>query len=284
MQAGSEVTLVIFTCNGREHLLKQTFDSFKKACSFDFAKTVLAIDGKISEHIIDQVSPDIVIQSTERKGYVNSIMLALKVIDSPYIFWLEDDWSFPVNIPVAEFLTLLVNDKLFQVVLSKMELDATFTPYKGNLFIPTDSFSANPGISRTAVLKQCFLEIANAKKGDDTRLLGFETFIANRLNEKKLTTLRYFNNGQEAVIHTGELESSAREYHMINSLDAEKSAIKKQYISMFGIEKITFKSKFGMFVRLWLATFSLSFRLWRIREAYDFAFRIYLASLRKFKT
>jgi hypothetical protein len=284
MSINNAVTLVVFTCEGREHLLQKTSESFKKACDYSFAKTILAIDGQISQAVIGIINPDIIVQSFHRKGYVHNITAALKQIDTAYFFWLEDDWEFPVEIPVNDFLQNLNNDGVLQVILSKNDLDDSYKPYVGNYYIPADGFSANPGFLKTAPIKKGFENIMLSEKNDGTKLTGFETFINEYAKSNNLLTLRYILNGKATVYHSGELESTAREYHMINSLDKNTSLIDKEYVSGFGFEKkISLKNKTGMFFKLWLASLSLSRRLWSSREAYDFAFRIYQASLRKFK-
>lgn len=284
MSTNKKVSLVIFTCSGREHLLTRTITSFKKACKYSFSNTILAIDGQISPAVIDQVNPDIVLQSFKRKGYVQNITTALKMIDTPYFFWLEDDWDFSVEIPANDFLDLLNDDKVSQVILSKNDLDDSSTHYADNYYISFDGFSANPGFCKTEIIQLGFSEIAVQEKDNHTQLLSFETFLNDYTISKALITLRYYLNGGATVEHSGHLESTAREYHMINSIDTDKSLIDKEYISGFGSDKkISFKNQIGLFFKLWLAIASLSIKLWSAREAYDFAFRIYLASLKKFK-
>jgi hypothetical protein len=280
----AKITLVVFTCAGREHLLRQTMASFKNACEHTFAQTILAIDGQIAADGINLVNPDIVVQSPARKGYVHNIVSALKMISTPYFFWLEDDWEFPVKVPMDDFLRNLNHDEVMQVILSKNNLDDSYKPYAGNYYIPADGFSANPGFFKTAPVKTGFDNVVFSKKDDNTKLTGFETFLNEYAKTNNLITLRYFLNSHATVYHSGELESTAREYHMINSLDKNTSLIDKEYVSGFGFEKkISLKNKAGMLFKLWLALLSLSGRLWSSREAYDFAFRIYQASLRKFK-
>jgi len=279
-----EISLVIFTCEGREHLIRNTIKTFKEACNYSFYKIILAIDGTISESIIEYIRPDVVIQSTSRKGYINNIMQALRVLETNYFFWLEDDWHFPVHIPVDHFQRLLSSPEVLQVVLSKSELNSNFTKYENDYYIPLDGFSANPGICKTLPVKTGFESVRALKKDQSTRLVGFENALNEYAKTNGLITLKYITNNMATVVHSGELESTAREYHMINSLEAETTLIGKEYISGFGFDtKISVKNKAGMMLKLWKATFLLSKRLWSFRDAYDFAFRVYLASLKKFK-
>jgi len=279
-----KISLVIFTCEGREHLIHDTLNTFKEACSYSFHQTILAIDGTISTPILDFVQPDLVVQSPVRKGYVHNILQALNAVETNYFFWLEDDWHFPVKIPVDHFQRLLGSPDVLQVVLSKFDLNNSFTEYEDNYYIQRDGFSANPGICKTALIKAGFERIKEAKKDQTTQLVGFETSLNEYAKANGLITLKYISDNKATVYHSGELESTAREYHMINSLNEAQSLINKQYISGFGFDKkIRARNKVSMLLKLWKATFLLSFRLWSFRDAYDFAFRIYLGSLKKFK-
>jgi hypothetical protein len=278
------VNLVIFTCEGREQLVYDTYNSFKSSCNYPFSKTVLAIDGKIKPEVIDHIQPDLVVQSPVRKGYVNNIIQSLSAIESDYFFWLEDDWKFPFEIPLEKFLRLLDSSVAWQVVLSKNDLDKTNVCYEVNFYFAADGFSANPGICKTWHVKKAFIELQQAEKSSLTQLVGFETFLTRYAQSNGLKTLKYFADGHASVRHSGELESTAREYHMINSIDEQYSSINKEYISGFGYDrKITVGNKLLMMFKLWAGTISLSIKLWYLRNAYDFAFRIYLGHKKKFK-
>jgi len=282
--SNTDITLVIFTCSGREHLLKQTLPSFYNACNWRFNKLILAIDGPVSQDAINQVQPDLIVQSYTRKGYINSIISALKNIDSPYFFWLEDDWGFPVNFSLDNFVDQLEKPDVLEIILSKSDREDE-DKYPGSDFhISRHGFSANPGLFKTEVVRSAFAEILSLKDSDGTEHLSFENFITGYANDRHLYTLKYFADGKATVSHAGELESTAREYHMVNSLTKEFKAGGDNYLSGFGVErKISKKNKLGMFFKLILASFSLCWRLWFSRESYDFAFRIYLAYLKKFK-
>jgi len=279
-----QISLVIFTCEGREHLIQATLSAFRQRCNHCFYRTILAIDGRIDLKVIDIVQPDLLVQSYSRKGYINNILQALSLINTDYFFWLEDDWHFPVDIPVEEFIRLLELPEILQVVLSKTDYNQTFTKYNGNYYIPKDGFSANPGICRTKEIKEGFERIRRTKKDESTQLIGFENALNDYAVLKQMITLKYIIDYRSTVEHSGELESTPREYHMINSLDNRHTFIDKEYISGFGYEKkIGLANKAGMTLKLWLATIALSVRLWSFRDAYDFAFRIYLGFRKKFK-
>ncbi|TKC60962.1 glycosyltransferase [Pedobacter hiemivivus] len=273
-----QITLLIFTCEGREHLLKETIASFKKKCRYPFTKTILAVDGQINNNTIDWINPDLVIQSPVRKGYVNSILHAIKQVDTAYFFWLEDDWEFPYDIPICELaLQLDADPQLIQIVLAKAKKETM----QIELTNPSSSFSANPGLCNAMYIKNGFQLLQKSKKIYD---MGFEDFMKHFMEIEQLSAYYIYQNNGPFVHHSGYLESTAREYHMISSIDAELSLIGKKYISGYGNDKtITLKNKLLLVPRLWLATTILALKLFRNRQSYDFALRIYFSYLRNFK-
>lgn len=280
------ITLVIFTCEGRENLLLQTLSSFKKACIFNFKQCILVIDGPFNEQTKAQVDVDLIIQSPKRKGYVNSIGLALLQIKTPYFFWLEDDWDFPNKLEIKEWLTTLENDaKALQLVLAKDSLDKqNQIPYK-EMHVSDLGFSANPSINKTPYIQVAFSKLIAAQKTDATRLIGFENYIEHYRKSEGLHSLILFKNEKAFVSHSGYLESTAREYHMINSIDEKTSAIDKEYISGFGYgQNISLKNKLGLIPKLFLAFIWLSFHAFNKRYVYDYGLRIYRSYLKRFKS
>jgi hypothetical protein len=281
----SEISLVIFTCEGRDHLLYNTINSFRKACDYKFSSTILAIDGQISGEVTSHVSPDYIIQNVKRKGYVNNIVQALPLVKTDYFFWLEDDWMFPVAISVNKLLLAFQNQDVLQITLAKQPLDNDFTPYNlPGTYINGYGFSANPSLCRTAVIKEVFDEIVAYKKDEDSKFFSFESVASNYSNRKNLVSLIKYDDARPYVSHSGDLESTAREYHMINSIDAGATLVPTGYISGLQREKnITLYNKLGAFVKLYIAIIYLSIKLFFSREAYDFAFRVYLSFLKRFK-
>jgi hypothetical protein len=279
------ITLVIFTCEGREHLLLRSFESFSKSCKTVFSNKLLAIDGKISQATIDTIAPDIVIQSTARNGYVNSIINALKNINTEYFFWLEDDWKFPYEFSVESLLPVFDDAKVLQIIFAKGALNAGFKLYQTtDLYINDFGFSANPALCRTSVMKDVFNEVVAFKKDEESKFLSFEYFVSKYSERNGLLTLVKYHDNQAFVNHVGELESTAREYHMINSVSIPIKQGDKDYISGLKREKnIRFHNKAGLFIKLYGAIIYLSIKLFFSRQAYDFAFRVYIASLRRFK-
>lgn len=281
-----EVALIIFTCEGREHLLLKSFASFIKSCENVFACKILAIDGKISLGTIDFIAPDEIIQSPTRKGYVSSIVRALKNVETDYFFWLEDDFIFNKKVPLDYMLSIMVSDKSWAgIFLSRI---APLTEKKVHLFddlyVPDFGFSVSPALCNTAHVRSAFDAIIAYPKNQDSKYISFEPFLDEFFVKNKLK-YAIIDPGEVAhVNHVGLLESTAREYHMINSLSIPVNAGNVEYISGLKREKkFSLYNKVGLFIKLYAATIYLSVKLFFSREAYDFAFRIYIASLKRFK-
>lgn len=281
------IDLIIFTCEGREHLLQKTVQSFTKTCNYPFKKVILAIDGNVDPAIISEINADVTIQYNTRHGYVNSIANALKLVDAPYFFWLEDDFLFNKEIPLTMMLdTLIKQPKWASIFLSRTILlpDETKHHHFDEFYIPNFGFSVSPSICNTVHIKTTFNALESFSKSSDTKHYGFEPFMDDYFLKNNLSYATIDPGAVPHVTHAGQLESTAREYHMINSIDKKHSLVNKLYISGFGKDKkIILYNKLTMLPKLWLSVFVLTFEVLFNRQAYDFAFRIYLAYLRKFK-
>jgi len=282
----NNVSLVVFTCEGREHLLLKSFESFTDSCNAVFKNKILAIDGKISQTVIDVIAPDFVIQSTTRRGYVNNIINALKNIETDYFFWLEDDFLFKQKVPIDYMLNTMVKDKTWAGIF--LSRSAPLSEEKKHLFddlyVPDFGFSVSPTLCKTEHIKNAFVSIIAHPKDQSTKYISFEPFLDEFFirNELKYAVI---DPGTIAhVDHFGGLESTAREYHMINSVNIPVRPQSKDYIS--GLQRtktISLYNKLGMFFKLYISVFYLSVKLFFSREAYDFAFRVYIAFLKRFK-
>jgi|SRR6185503_1447668 len=285
----NKVSLVVFTCVGREYLLQKSFKSFIENCDFKFDKIIFAIDGKIDLSVIPLIDPDVVVQSVNRKGYVNNMIQATKLVETPYFFWLEDDFLFNQKVPLDYMLrTLELQEKWAGIFLSRT---APFTEVEKkihhfeNFYLPEFGYSASPTLCRTEHAKAALKALIEFPKNDDTKFIGFEPFmndyfIANDISYALIDPCSSISH----VTHIGQLENTGREYQMINSIDKDNSLIGKKYLSNFGKDKkITAYNKLAMLPKLWFSVLVLSFKLIKFRSAYDIAFRIYISYLRGFK-
>ncbi len=270
--AAEQISLVIFTCEGREHLLNDTYGYFKRACSFSFSKTILAVDGKIDTAIIDRIQPDIVVRSPVRKGYVNNILQALNNIDTEYFFWLEDDWKFHTQINFIPFIDQLrSNSNWVEILYSRdgpVPEELKKEPLATNLFKTPYGFSANPCICKTALIKNGFNNLLINPKGGRLGEDGFENSLTRYFREHNLICVLHDPVDHVIISHEGYLESTSRNWHMTNSLE------KKTENHLLTIPAPPFWRKGLMVLKLTGAFFKLAFRQLISNEAYELCFRI----------
>src|ERR1039457_2626347 len=87
------LNVLVFTCEGREHLLQKTWASFAPRLEGIKHRLILAIDGHVSPEASAIIRPNVVVQNYQRQGYIQSILNAISIIDSELFLWLEDDWQ-----------------------------------------------------------------------------------------------------------------------------------------------------------------------------------------------
>lgn len=266
------VNLVIFTCSGREHLLLGTFESFKKKVDFGFSQTILAIDGEINPAVVQVIKPDIIIQHFKRNGYVNSISKTLALIDAPYFFWLEDDWSFQEDVPLNLLLKEISrNTNWTQIILSKfgpLNNEQREKKLFGDLYETDFGFSANPSLCRTEHLRSAFGMLKIAVKGDVLGHDGFENFLTRTFNQAGLACVILDPKNNYPIKHEGYLETTARNWHMINSLETRTSE------HLLTIPKPSIPRRLIMLVKLFMVFLSISFRQLFNNKIYEFCFRV----------
>ena len=266
------VTLVVFTCTGREHLLHESFSSFKAGCDYPFSKTILAIDGQINPAVIDHIKPDMIIQSPERRGYVNSIMRTLNNIDTDYYFWLEDDWKFHDTVDVERFAGLMQkNQDWAEIVLSKfgpLPVEFKVQPIEDDLYQSTFGFSANPCFCNTQYVKRGFQLLNNAPKGDKLGVDGFENFLTRTFDAENIKCVIVDPVDHISISHEGYLESTPRNWHMTNSLESRTTE------HLLTIPTPSLTRRLLMMVKLLAAFFKLSVTQLFSNKVYELCFRI----------
>ncbi|MDB4907218.1 MAG: hypothetical protein JWO05_2002 [Gemmatimonadetes bacterium] len=218
------VALLVFTCEGREHLLEQTLASFSAACPYPFTRRVLVADGPVGPRAVEHASPDLLVQHPKRRGYVRSIADAIRQVEEEYFFWLEDDWEFAEPVRLEALLaTLQAHGELAQVRLSKtgaLTPAEKVNPLSGDTFESVVGFSANPSLNRTAHVAGGFAELALREKGKTLGEDGFENVLTRWCAERGIACAVRDGAG---VRHAGYLESTSRFWHMTASLDATEA-------------------------------------------------------------
>ena len=266
--------LVIFTCAGREHLLSRTWRSWAPVVAqASVARRLLALDGPYNLSASQAFQPDVLVQSTARKGYIASILRCLALIDCDFLFWLEDDWIVSGDVNVGRAMAfLLANPNCLQVRWSKRVLGPPEKELRlaDGIFSSETGFSANPCICRTDLLKHGFSALAASEKGARLGIDGFENFLTRWCGTAGLFCAVFDPGEVPAVSHIGDLESTSRKWHMTSSLDRP---VENEYLWSAG-------SAPPLWRRLWmvLKLAAVFLRLGPLQLwdgwSYDFAFRI----------
>ena len=106
------VTAVLTSC-GRHHLLQQTLDSFIAYNTFPLVDLIIVEDGDApAEHLrtrYDGLSLNW-IATGERVGQIAAIDYAYSRVTTPYIFHLEDDWSFYQSEFIEKSMSILLRE------------------------------------------------------------------------------------------------------------------------------------------------------------------------------
>jgi len=274
-------SLVIFTCEGREHLLKKTYDSFVAACDFKFVRVILSIDGVVDTAIISYLNPDLVVYNYKRRGYVNSIKNALIHVNTAYFFWLEDDWKFSVKIDIdAVAVQMKKNHDWAEMLFSQFgPLKPAFKifPLGENLYQTTFGFSANPCICNSSYLKTAFTLLEGAEKGGIPGENGFENYLSAFFKTENLKCVIIDPVDYYPISHEGYLETTPRNWHMTNSLEQRTAE------HLLTMPEPSFWRKLIMAIRLTGVFFLLIFKQFANNEVHEFCFRIVASvkSLRK---
>ena len=269
----ADVTLLVFSCVGRAHLLRATLASFRQHCPFAFAETIYAHDGEMEPAAPAEVGATRLVQSCQRRGYVQSIRQALALVRTPYVFWLEDDWEFTAPIALADLrAALAAHEPWVQIRLSKVaplpaaeQAVALDVP---GLHRSACGFSANPHLGRAAHLRAGF---AAYYESPPTAENTFESFLENWLVGTPLVCVVVDPGAAATVRHSGYLESTGRQWHAAAALAGTPTA----YASgLHGVgERPPLGRRLVLASRLILAAANVGLRLLHRRSAYDLAFR-----------
>jgi hypothetical protein len=280
------VETVIFTCTGREHLLQQTWDFFGPVVSGNEKRRILAVDGTISTSIVGVINPTVLVQNSDRRGYIHSILNALALVDAEFFIWLEDDWKINTQIEIPNLVaTLQENPKWVQIRWSKSaplkQEDLQIAP---GLHVSSDGFSANPCICRTALVKAGLEYLRLAPKGGTLGQDGFENVLTRWCKQENLVCAVLNPGNTPQISHLGYLESTGREWHMTSSLEK----LPCSHLPVSGVPAPMWR-RIWMLAKLFRAFTTIAIKQFFGNEAYDLAFRIMasakdLGSRETFKT
>jgi len=122
-----DITLFITSC-GRPHLLRRTLESFVKFNTYPIKQVIICEDSGI-KGIIDFVKeilpyPLCFCYNEERIGQMKTIEKYIKLVKTPYVFHLEDDYEFFDYGFIEISLKILKSDsKISQVLLEDEQHD-----------------------------------------------------------------------------------------------------------------------------------------------------------------
>ena len=264
--------VVIFTCEGREHLLQKTWQSFAPQVEAISHRRILAIDGQVSPEAVKCIQPDLVVQNYRRRGYVQSMLNAIGVVDSRLFFWLEDDWQITGEFDLERALVVLKdNPPWVQVRWSKTPLlkegDYPLIP---GIHFSSVGFSANPCLCRTELVRQGLNYLVQVPRGDTPANGFFENILTKWARSHNLICGVFDPHGRTAVTHLGFLESTGREWLMTASLDGEPA----QHFFRMAAKSPEAWRRLWMAIKFCGACVLLLLRIPFSDSAYELAFRM----------
>ena len=124
-----KVTAVLTSC-GRLDLLTKTIESFNKFNTYPIAKFIFIDDSgdkkfkeeanKILSFLLKEYDYSLIFNE-KRQGQIKSVDYAYSMVETPYIFHLEDDWEFYQSYFIEHSLKLMEEDsKLITVWLREL--------------------------------------------------------------------------------------------------------------------------------------------------------------------
>ena len=128
------MSLVLTSC-GRVELLNRTLESFFKFNDYPLVDSYLtedSIDKNVYKKITEKWSGKIkLLFNQEKKGQIQSIVDAYKLIKTPYVFHCEDDWVYTRKGFIKDSLTILdFDEKIIQVWLESTESASRLDVFK----------------------------------------------------------------------------------------------------------------------------------------------------------
>ena len=129
-----KMSLVLTSC-GRVELLNRTLESFFKFNDFPLVNLYLtedSVDKNVYKEITKKWSGKIkFLFNKEKKGQIQSIVDAYKLINTPYVFHCEDDWVYTRKGFIEDSLKILdFDEKIIQVWLESKESASRLDVFK----------------------------------------------------------------------------------------------------------------------------------------------------------
>ena len=213
-----EITLCLTSCN-RWNLLERTIDSFLKLNKYSIKEYLLHEDSNNKEmfnkiqhkygHLFKILRPE------NNVGLLKSIDNLYELVNTPYIFHLEDDWEFKGNSNfMKESLDILENNSnIHQIWIRKGIPNDWLEPKNSNNYRMVKQshygdwtgFSFNPGLRRLNDYKLMFPN-GYSEYHDITKNSALNEHDCNLVTIKYNYRAAILNNS--ACIHIGENQST----------------------------------------------------------------------------
>ena len=207
----SDVTLVVTACN-RPDLLLRTLDTFFEFNTYPLKKVIITEDSGIPNvnGTIKKKYPNFTYVDGEKNvGQIKSIDRAYALVDTSYIFHLEDDWeTYKSNFIELSRDILIRNPRVSAVMCIshglKYDLDKEKPPFLLSGKPMWGFYSFNPGLRRLSDYKRVFqgefskFAVFNRKKPNESEM------AINRRFKKKKFRMAILPDPEGYIRHIGD--------------------------------------------------------------------------------
>lgn len=214
-----EVTVVLTSCD-RPDLLEKTLDSFFKMNTYPLKRFII-IDDSLNFGCNDFVKkkykfPIELIYNNPKLYQIKSVDFAYSLVDTEYIFHMEEDWNFIKSGFIEDSIAVLEEDSnILQVWLRGIDDNTLQHPYYNTLYEVNNNqlvlnqfsgiwggFSFNPGLNRLSDWKILPNGYAGCKRITPDEITGgvvLECDISVEYMKRGRITMRFVNSYIEHI-------------------------------------------------------------------------------------
>jgi hypothetical protein len=232
----------VFTSCGRPDLLFKTLNSFHRFNDHTISRIIVVEDGLTAPSFLQSYrfeTPSSILSTGKQVGQIAAIDYAYSLVDTEYIFHVEDDWEFYKTGFISKSLRILKQEpRCLQVWLRaltdtnghKIEKEIFYTKSIFNRKVPWrklalgyqevwNGFSFNPGLRRMSDYIRAggygkYLKVASSKA--DIHGFGELAMSMYYKNNNYFAAILADHSGQGYVRHLGENRSSMQRRHHVN--------------------------------------------------------------------
>ena len=115
------ITLVMLTCKRLDSFIK-TMDTLKSMCPTKFAEYIIIDDNssQSDRKVMKEKYPFITLveKGLDEKGQVKSLNKIFELVKTPYVFYLEDDWTLQEELDLTDWLHVFEDKSIKQLCFS----------------------------------------------------------------------------------------------------------------------------------------------------------------------